>query len=112
MGSHIYISLTMNSQANFQKVTVFGKSDKFKEGFVRIQEWDKKARILRALKSLGLCWGLAIVSILIPIAHFVLVPGFLVAGPILAFFVFTAKSTILGGDSTCPECNSPLTIVK
>jgi uncharacterized protein involved in cysteine biosynthesis len=35
------------------------------------------------LKGLALAWGAAAVSVFIPVAHFLLVPGFAVAGVVI-----------------------------
>ena len=45
-----------------------------------------------------------------PVAHFVLVPGFLVAGPIAAVSRYRKKSGVLGGEATCPACGARLVI--
>jgi hypothetical protein len=63
------------------RVTLISPNEKKTIGIAQIQEWNQKERLKRALKTLGISWGLAIVSVLIPLAHFILVPGFLLAGP-------------------------------
>lgn len=67
-------------------------------------------RVMRALTILGICWGLAAVTILIPVAHFVLVPGFLLAGPFAAWFRYRPRSLVLGGVGTCPGCDAELVV--
>lgn len=81
-------------------------------GELRVQEWNKRERILRALKFGGACLGLAIVSIILPLLHFVLVPGLLLAGPIVAFFVLRQEAVVLGGKGTCPYCKKTMKIVR
>jgi hypothetical protein len=73
-------------------------------GEVRILSLAPSGRVARAAKMLALMWALAIVSILVPGLHFILVPGFLVAGPVLAFKVARERSVVLGGEGTCPAC--------
>ena len=51
-------------------------------------------------------WGLALVSVIIPLAHFVLVPAFLLAGPVGAWIISTQVSAVLGGESVCPDCGA------
>ena len=87
-------------------------SDKTSSGTIRVQFWNKKERTLRALKFGSMCWGAAVVSVILPIAHFVLVPAFLIAGPCVAFFVLAQESVVLGGEGTCPSCESFLPIVR
>ena len=74
------------------------------KGNVWIKSLGRKDRLHRALKKLGLLWGLAIFSVMIPIAHFILVPGFLLAGPLVAIFTHRQTRIILGGECECPKC--------
>jgi len=73
---------------------------------VRVARHDPPARTRRALKALGLCWGLAVVTVLVPIAHFVLVPGFFVLGIVLAVRRFGEATTVLGAFGHCPRCDA------
>lgn len=81
-------------------------------GKVRIQYWSKADRTRRALKFLGLCWTLSLLTILLPIVHFVLVPGFFIAGPVGAYFFLQQESIVLGGEATCPQCQQPLPLER
>lgn len=86
------------------------RNDRSLEGVIQVQSWDKKERILRALKFGGLCWAAALVAVFIPLLHFILVPGFLLGGPILAYLIAGQESRVLGGEGTCPFCLAPLII--
>lgn len=79
-------------------------------GEVRIEHWETSARLLRAAKRWGALWALAIVSVVVPVAHFILVPGFLIAGPISAFARYRQKSGVVAGEGPCPSCGVSLTI--
>jgi hypothetical protein len=81
-------------------------------GGVRVQFWNKWERLLRALKFSGMCWVAGSISIFIPLLHFILVPLFLISGPILFFFLLRQESVILGGEGTCPSCQSFLPIAR
>ena len=76
------------------------------DGEVRLQRWTRSGRLRRAGKALGMCWGLATASVLLPGVHFVLVPAFLLAGPILAVQRWSQKSGVLGGVGRCPACRA------
>lgn len=89
-------------------VLVSSDSGKTSPGSIRIQRWDKQARTRRALKFWGGAWAIAICLVPIPILHFVLVPALLIAGPAGAWAISTQGSSILGGESACPECGVPL----
>ena len=47
---------------------------------VAVARHDPAARTRRAVLALLACWGLAALTIFVPIAHFVLVPGFFLLG--------------------------------
>ena len=81
-------------------------------GEIRVQDWNPRERAVRALKSGAACWMAALVSIIIPLLHFVLVPGFLIAGPILAYVVFGQEKVVLSGEGTCPKCREILPIAR
>ncbi len=73
-------------------------------GVATVTTFDRAEGIRRAVKGLAVAWGAAVVSIFIPVAHFLLVPGFALAG----VFVFTKRirmrevaESIHG---TCPNC--------
>lgn len=82
------------------------------QGEVYIQVWDQKKRTARALKTLGLCWGLALITVVVPILHFILVPGFFVAGPAAAWIIYQQSSIVLGGATTCPKCKEAFKIER
>jgi len=65
---------------------------------------------MRALKSLLGFWAIAAICVLIPIAHFVLVPGFLIGGAIVASRRW--KTGEEGRDATgdCPACGNSICI--
>jgi hypothetical protein len=78
---------------------------------VTIERHDKRARTGRALKALGACWGLAVVSVIVPIAHFVLVPGFLVLGIVLALQRGREAASVRAVEGHCPRCNAERTFI-
>ena len=78
---------------------------------VTIERHDKGARMRRALKALGACWGLAVVSVIVPIAHFVLVPGFLVLGIVLAGQRGREAASVRTVEGHCPRCNAERTFI-
>lgn len=86
--------------------TYHGRADT--PAHMSIVEHPKPKRVARALKALGTCWGLAIVSVFLPVLHFLLVPGFLIAGPYLALQRLAEKATLFGASGTCPACGHEL----
>ncbi len=81
-----------------------GYGDNSTAGVATVTTFDRAERIRRAVKGLAVAWGAALVSIFSPVAHFLLVPGFALAG----VFVFTKR--IRTGEvtesihGTCPNC--------
>jgi hypothetical protein len=62
-------------------------------------------RLVRALAALGGCWGAAVVSVFFPVAHFFLVPGFLVLGVVLAVVRGRERERLVGLHGLCPRCH-------
>jgi hypothetical protein len=73
-------------------------------GSVTIHTFDREQRMRRALAGVGKWWAVALFSVFIPVAHFILVPSFLVYG---AWQFFQRAGTVeLATDArgTCPDC--------
>jgi hypothetical protein len=73
-------------------------------GVATVEEWDGLARVRRAVGLLCICWAAAGVSIFLPILHWVLVPGLLLAGPVLFVVRFTETATLQALEADCPRC--------
>jgi hypothetical protein len=73
-------------------------------GMARVREHDSAERAARALKAAGICLGLAALSVFLPIAHFILVPGFLIAAPVFAVRRLGRRASIIALRGTCPRC--------
>jgi hypothetical protein len=71
---------------------------------VRVRHHDRRARTLRAARTLAACWGLAVVAVFLPVLHFVLVPALLLLGPAMAWSRLHETRTLLGVEGACPAC--------
>ncbi|HKA23757.1 MAG TPA: hypothetical protein VKF80_02120 [Candidatus Eisenbacteria bacterium] len=71
---------------------------------VRVIRYDRHQRLVRALLALAACWGLAAVTILIPVLHLILVPAFFLLGPFLAYQRLREEATVLTIRGACPAC--------
>lgn len=71
---------------------------------VTIQSFGQKERVRRALKGLATFLGAAIGSIFIPVAHFLLVPGFTLYGAYTFFERLGARAVVLAAEGVCPDC--------
>lgn len=68
-------------------------------------------RMGKAGKILGISWLLALITAFIPIAHFVLVPLFFIAGPVLAVMKYKTETEVEKAHGVCPECSQSVDIV-
>jgi hypothetical protein len=81
-------------------------------GQVEIVTWSANERSRRALKFLGICWGIGLFCVIMPIVHFFLVPGMFVAGLVGFARLSGQESLVLGGEGPCPECGKTFHIAK
>jgi len=65
---------------------------------------------VRALKSLMIFWAIATLCILIPIAHFILVPGFFIGGIIVAKRRWEVEEEGIEATGSCPACHNNICI--
>lgn len=63
-------------------------------------------RFARTLAGLGMFWGLALASVFIPVAHFVLVPTFVVAGIVMAVKRAREDRRLVLVRGACPRCGA------
>jgi hypothetical protein len=63
-------------------------------------------RLGRALAGLGMCWALALGGLFIPVAHFILVPTFVVAGIVVAVKRAREDRRLLLLRGACPRCGA------
>lgn len=63
-------------------------------------------RLRRAGKGLVVAWGLAVVSIFIPVAHLFLVPGFVVGGIVVFVLRAREREVVRAVHGQCPDCGS------
>jgi len=78
------------------------------EAQLEVRHWGPRQRLMRALQGLGMCWGSAVLAVLLPVLHWVLVPSLLIGGPILAFLRYQEQTTVLAARGPCPACSVEL----
>lgn len=89
-----------------QAFTLSGYHGRPTTGTATILEFDREQRLRRALAGLGKWWGIALLSVFIPVAHFVLLPAFLAYGAWqLVQRLGTAELTA-AAHGTCPDCGA------
>lgn len=78
---------------------------------LRVEALPRKERLKAALQRLGIAWGAAVVGALVPLLHFVLVPGLLLAGPIFALLSLRRSVRLVAGQVVpCTKCSAPIVI--
>lgn len=92
-------------------VNVFAPDGTKVDGTLYIHTWTKSERVRRAFTWLMAFWVLAAFCVFIPVLHFLLVPGFFVIGPFIAYGVYQQTETVLGGYGQCPRCHEDLPLV-
>lgn len=61
-------------------------------------------RVKRAFLSMGVCVFLALVSVFIPLMHFILPPTFLITGVVLAITRLREETSLVEVRGNCPRC--------
>ena len=84
--------------------------DKTTDGVLVTLAYDPSERTRRSLKRLGLFWLASVASIPIVLAHFVLVPGFFIAGIVMSISVYKLETALDHAQGQCPICNETVTI--
>jgi len=78
-------------------------------GSMTVEQANSGARAKRALLTLGGWWVAAVISALVPFAHWVLVPTLFLLGPVMAAFALSRDRVVRDGVGTCPTCASAVT---
>ena len=91
-------------------VTIKDNKEQTRPGVINTTHFDQSDSLKRALMKLGLFWLLAIGSIPIIFAHWVLVPGFFIAGPVMAYRAYKVKSLPNNIQGECPVCEKEMDI--
>jgi len=77
---------------------------------MHIETFSPQEQKIRAAKSLLGIWLVAALCVFIPIAHFILVPGFLIAGVVAASRKLKLTEEGREASGECPACHHPVTI--
>ncbi len=95
-----------------QQIAIKGGSvEQVSIGLLYSSHFSSGERMGRALKVLGVCLLLAGITLFIPIAHFFLVPLFLIAGPVMAVMKHKVDSVLEKAEGKCPECGDSISIM-
>ncbi len=92
--------------SHVQAFTLTGYGGAPTAGTVTVQEFSRDERVRRALWGLGKWWGIALLSVFIPVAHFILVPSFLLYGVWQFAQRLGTTSLATTARGTCPDCHT------
>ena len=87
-----------------QRFVLMGYSEQATAGVVDVRSFDRAERLVYASKGLALAWAGALVGFFIPVAHFLLVPGFVIAGVVLFRSRLGAREIADSMTGSCPDC--------
>jgi hypothetical protein len=100
----------MNIQASTKEVLAIC-GEMRKEGTFSVVYFDSSQRILRALKTSGICLLIVALCCFIPGAHFILVPLGVMISPFVIYRRWRQCSEIESVDVRCAVCDGELTRV-
>lgn len=80
------------------------------EGYVSVVYFNPAGRMKEAVKKLALFWGIAIVSVALPVVHFVTVPLFFILGIFFASRTYKSEGRVIEGLTRCPHCEHEVPI--
>jgi hypothetical protein len=72
---------------------------------IELVQLSEVSRLLNGFAALGMFWLGAVVCILIPVLHFVLVPGGILAGIFMFVYKYAQKEMLVSGEIRCLHCN-------
>lgn len=92
--------------ARVQPIILSGYHGAPTPGTVTILQFTREQRLSRGLAALGKWWGLALVALFIPVAHFVLVPSFLLYGAAQCVQRLGTAELATQARGVCPDCGA------
>src|SRR2546430_6750955 len=99
-----------SSNTRVQAFLLSGYHGEPARGSVTIHAFDREQRVRRAVAGLGKWWGVGVLTILIPVAHFVLVPSFFAYGLWQFFQRLGTVELPTDPRGTCPDCGAAQTL--
>lgn len=88
------------------QLRVLGQDEDSTSGTAEIRELTRGEVLKNVLKILGLFWGLALLSVFLPVIHFFLVPAFILSGLAAAVRARKHRQEIVQGSVSCPNCSA------
>jgi len=99
------------SESKTEAIIIRGNDSEASVAVLHSCSFSSAERLSRAGKLLGIAWLLALITAFIPIAHFFLVPLFLIAGPVMAVMKYKLETVLEKAHGVCPECSKAVDII-
>jgi hypothetical protein len=97
-------NMTTDHDESLLQLPLKGYSEQTGVATLRIVSFSRRTRVRRALRGLAAAWTAAVVSVFIPIAHFLLVPGFFIFGLYLLIHNLRVRTSVAEARGACPDC--------
>ena len=81
-------------------------------GFILRRDLERGERIARAGKIFGVFFLTALLTVFIPILHFILPPLALIVGGVLATGEYMGTGDVLSGEIDCPNCKKKIEFAR
>jgi hypothetical protein len=94
------------------KIQATANSDHAEYGMADIHTFTPQMILMNSLKKLGMFWGMAVISVFLPVVHFVLVPLFLILGVVFMIRARKYRYEITSGQVPCPRCQKEIVLGK
>src|SRR5437868_584948 len=106
------MNIMENKIMNQVTIQATANSDHVEYGTAEIRSFSPRAVLTNSLKKLLMFWGAALLSVFLPVVHFVLVPLFFILGIFFAFRARKFRYEIISGQIHCPRCKGAVKIEK
>lgn len=102
----------MSQSTSTSRIQAKANSDHIEFGTAQIRVYSPREVLTKSLKTLGLFWGLALLSVLLPVVHFVSVPVLFGLGIYMTLRTRKLRKEIISGSIHCPHCRQAVEIRK
>ena len=92
------------------EILVAMDADKQGQSVGTVRSLKQSERTFFSIRGLATGWGLAVVSVFIPVLHFVLVPAFLAIGIVFASMEYRRTELLKHTKFLCPSCKTSIEI--
>lgn len=86
------------------RVHVTGYAPAPTEALVTVENIERSRRIRRAVAGFSLFFTLALLSVFIPVGHFILVPVFLISSVVTLTTRLAMTARVIRAHGSCPDC--------